>query len=227
MKILLAEDEKRMSMALTEILKQEKYDVKAVYDGGAAAEAIETEIYDLIILDVMMPVMSGFDVVKKARAAGVKTPVLMLTAKSDVNDKVEGLDNGADDYLTKPFETGELLARIRALCRRNTGLSDGIISYGDLSLNVNTVKLSSVSSGQSVSLSEKEFRIMEYMMANKGQVLSREQIALKIWGFESEAEYNNVEVYMTFTRKKLAFIGAKTTIKAIRGIGYQLRNEDV
>lgn len=227
MKILLAEDEKRMSMALTEILKQEKYEVDAVFDGGAAIDAIETGIYDFIILDVMMPVKNGFEVLKKARASGIKTPVLMLTAKSDISDKVEGFDGGADDYLTKPFETRELLARIRALCRRKSGISDGVISYGDLSLNVNTVTLTSSSSGQSVRLSDKEFRIMEYMLSNKERVLSREQIAIKIWGYDSEAEYNNVEVYMTFTRKKLAFIGAKTTIKAIRGIGYQIRTENV
>lgn len=227
MKILLAEDEKRMSMALTEILSQEKYEVDAVYDGGAADDAAKTGIYDLIILDVMMPVMSGFEVLKNVRAAGIKTPVLMLTAKSDISDKVYGLDKGADDYLTKPFEPRELLARIRALCRRNTGLDDGVITFGDLSLNVNTVTLSSSVSGQSVRLSEKEFRIMEYMMSNKDQVLSREQIAVKIWGYDCEAEYNNVEVYMTFTRKKLAFINAKTVIKSVRKIGYQLRTENV
>ncbi|MDY6368165.1 MAG: response regulator transcription factor [Clostridia bacterium] len=227
MKILLAEDEKRMNMALTEILRQEKYEVDSVFDGGAAEDAIETGIYDLIILDVMMPVKNGFSVLKSARGKGIKTPILMLTAKSAVEDKVEGLDGGADDYLTKPFLTKELLARIRALTRRTTGESDGLMRYGDLTLNVKDVTLTSATTGQSVRLSEKEFRIMEYMMANKGQVLSREQIAVKIWGYDSEAEYNNVEVYMTFTRKKLAFIGATTKIKAIRGIGYQLREEDV
>lgn len=227
MKILLAEDEKRMAKALTELLRLEKYEVDAVNDGISALDAIECGIYDIIILDVMMPGLNGFQVAKKVREAGIQTPILMLTAKGEADDKVFGLDSGADDYLTKPFVTKELLARLRALSRRSTGLQDGILTFGDISLNVNTSELSSTSNGQSVRLGEKEMRILEYMLANSGQILTREQLALKIWGFESDAEYNNVEVYMSFTRKKLAFIGAKTQIKAVRGIGYELRFENV
>ena len=151
----------------------------------------------------------------------------MLTAKAELDDKVTGLDSGADDYLTKPFMTKELLARLRALGRRTLGTADGVLSFGDITLDTTTLNLSCKTNGQTVRLSEKEYRIIEYLIANCGQILTREQIALKIWGFESDAEYNNVEVYMSFTRKKLAFVGAKTEIKAVRGIGYELRCERV
>ena len=227
MKLLLDEDEKRMASALTELLKLENYDVDHVADGNAALDAISCGLYDVIILDVMMPGMSGFDVARRARQNGIKTPILMLTAKSETDDKVTGLDSGADDYLTKPFMTKELLARIRALCRRNVNSKDGSLTYGDISLDTTSAMLSCTSNGQSVRLGEKELRILEYMIANQGQIMTREMLALKIWGYESDAEYNNVEVYMSFTRKKLTFIGAATSIKAVRGIGYELRYENV
>jgi DNA-binding response OmpR family regulator len=227
MKILLAEDERRMAQALKELLKQENYEVDHFEDGLSALDAIEGDVYDMIILDVMMPGMNGFQVAKNARAKGIKAPILMLTAKGEVDDKVEGLDSGADDYLTKPFMAKELLARIRALLRRNYDAQDGILSFGDITLNTNSATLTSSENGQSIRLSDKEFRILEYMIANKGNILTREQLALKIWGYDNEAEYNNVEVYMSFTRKKLAFIHARTQIKAVRGIGYELRCEDV
>lgn len=227
MKILLAEDERRMAQALKELLKQENYEVDHFEDGLSALDAIEGDVYDMIILDVMMPGMNGFQVAKNARAKGIKAPILMLTAKCEVDDKVEGLDSGADDYLTKPFMAKELLARIRALLRRNYDAQDGVLSFGDITLNTNSATLTSSENGQSIRLSDKEFRILEYMIANKGNILTREQLALKIWGYDNEAEYNNVEVYMSFTRKKLAFIHARTQIKAVRGIGYELRCEDV
>ena len=174
-----------------------------------------------------MPLMNGFDVARNARGKGIKTPILMLTAKSQVEDKVNGLDSGADDYLTKPFNTKELLARLRALGRRNQDVRDGELRFGDLSLNVPTATLSCQSTGQSIRLGEKELRIMEYMLSNRGQIMTREQLAVKIWGFDSESEYNNVEVYMSFTRRKLAFVGSKVEIKAVRGLGYELREKDV
>lgn len=223
MRLLLVEDEKRMAQALCEILRREKYDVDHFVDGISGLDAVESDIYDIIILDVMLPGMNGFDIAKKARQAGIRTPILMLTAKGELDDKVEGLDSGADDYLTKPFMTQELLARLRALARRNINTDDGTLTFGDISLDTNTSTLSCTSNGQSVRLSEKEYRILEYLIANQGQILTREQLAVKIWGFDSEAEYNNVEVYMSFTRKKLTFVGAKTEIKAVRGIGYELR----
>ena len=227
MRLLLVEDEKRMAQALCEILRQEKYEVDHFANGLDGLAAIESEIYDIIVLDVMLPGMNGFEIAKKARQDGVKTPILMLTAKAELDDKVEGLDSGADDYLTKPFMTKELLARLRALGRRNINTLDGTLSFGDVSLDTNTTTLSCTTNGQSVRLSEKEFRILEYMISNNTQILTREQLAVKIWGFDSEAEYNNVEVYMSFTRKKLAFVQAKTEIKAVRGVGYELRYDDV
>lgn len=227
MRILLAEDEKRMAAALVALLKQEKYDVDHEADGVSALAALESGIYDIAVLDVMMPQMNGFEVARKARAGGVKTPILMLTAKSQLDDKVTGLDCGADDYLTKPFQTKELLARLRALGRRSASFQDKSLSYGDLSLDTAAATLTCETTGQSVRLGEKELRILEYMISNRGQIMTREQLAVKIWGFDDEAEYNNVEVYMSFTRKKLVFVGSKVKIKAVRGLGYELREEDV
>lgn len=223
MKILLVEDEKRMVQALCEILTLEKYDVDHCADGLSGLNAIETDIYDIVILDVMLSGMNGFEVAKKARLNGIRTPILMLTAKSELDDKVLGLDCGADDYLTKPFMTKELLARLRALGRRTINSSDGTLTFGDITLNTGTATLTCTTSNQSVRLSEKEFKILEYLIANQGQILTREQLAVKIWGYESDTEYNNVEVYMSFTRKKLSFVGARTAIKVVRGIGYELR----
>ena len=227
MRVLLAEDEKRMAAALVALLKQEKYDVDHVSDGEAALVALESGVYDIAVLDVMMPEMNGFEVARNARHSGVKTPILMLTAKSQLDDKVEGLDSGADDYLTKPFQTKELLARIRALGRRSASFQDGSLRYRDLSLDPSTATLACASTGQSVRLSEKELRILEYMFSNQGKIMTRAQLAVKIWGFDNEAEYNNVEVYMSFTRKKLAFVGSGVEIKAVRGLGYELREKDV
>lgn len=223
MKILLVEDEKRMAQALVEILRLEKYEVDHCADGVSGRDAVESNVYDIIILDVMLPGMDGFEIVKSARLKGICTPVLMLTAKSELDDKVTGLDSGADDYLTKPFMMKELLARLRALGRRNIDSPDGTLSFGDIALDTGTLSLVCTANGQSVRLGEKEYHILEYLIANQGQILTREQLALKIWGYENEAEYNNVEVYMSFTRKKLNFVGAKTEIKAVRGIGYELR----
>lgn len=227
MKILLVEDEKRMAQALCQILRLENYEVDHCADGLSGLEAIETDVYDIIILDVMLPKMNGFDIAKKTRQNGIRTPILMLTAKSELDDKVIGLDSGADDYLTKPFMTKELLARIRALSRRNIQSADGTLTFGDIALDTGKVTLICTTNEQSVRLSEKEYKILEYLIANQGQILTREQLAVKIWGYESEAEYNNVEVYMSFTRKKLAFVGAKTAIKAVRGVGYELRCDNV
>ena len=227
MKLLLVEDEKRMAEALTELLRLENYDVDLCTDGNSGLEAVESNLYDLIILDVMLPGKSGFEIAKQARSEGIKTPILMLTAKGELDDKVTGLDCGANDYLTKPFMTKELLARLRALSRRLVNSADGSLSFGDISLNTNTSTLNCTANGHSVRLREKECRVIEYLLANQGQILSREQLALKIWGFDSEAEYNNVEVYLSFTRKKLAFIGSAVEIKAVRGLGYELRCPNV
>ena len=227
MRILLAEDEKRMAAALVALLKQEKYDVDHVEDGASALTALESGVYDIAVLDVMMPEINGFEAARRARSGGVKTPILMLTAKSQLEDKVTGLDSGADDYLTKPFQTKELLARLRALGRRSASFQDTNLHFGDLTLETSKAMLTCEQTGQSVRLSEKELRILEYMFSNRGQIMTREQLAVKIWGFDNEAEYNNVEVYMSFTRKKLVFVGSNVEIKAVRGLGYELREKDV
>lgn len=225
MRVLLVEDEKRMAQALCEILRQEKYDVDHCADGLEGLAAIEAGAYDLVVLDVMLPHKDGFSIAREARAKGIRTPILMLTAKSELDDTVTGLDCGSDDYLTKPFRTRELLARLRALGRRSLRSADGALAFGDIELNRGASLL--VCGENSVRLSEKEFRILEYLIANAGQILTREQLAVNIWGYESDAEYNNVEVYMSFARKKLNFVKARTEIKAVRGVGYELRYRDV
>ncbi len=216
-----------MAEALLELLRLEKYEVDIMYDGECGLEAALCGIYDIIILDVMLPGINGFEVSRKIRAEKITTPILMLTAKAELDDKVLGLDSGADDYLTKPFMSRELLARLRALTRRGSNAVDNTLAFGDIELFPGTFSLICTTNRQSVRLGEKEYRILEYLIANKGQILTREQLALKIWGFDSEAEYNNVEVYMSFTRKKLGFIGSKTEIKAVRGVGYELRCKNV
>lgn len=227
MKILIVEDEKRMAQALSELLRLEKYEVDSVNNGLDGLSAIETGLYDAIILDVMLPGMNGFEVASTVRRNGIQTPILMLTAKSELDDKVTGLDCGADDYLTKPFMTRELLARLRALLRRNGISADSLLRFGDISLDKQTALLSCSTTGQSIRLSEKEYRLLELFMTNTNRILPREQLALKIWGYENEAEYNNVEVYLSFTRKKLSFVGSLAEIKAVRGLGYELRYPNV
>lgn len=225
MRLLLVEDEKRMAQALCEILRQEKYDTDHFTDGLDGLNALETGTYDLAILDVMLPTMDGFEITRTARKKGIKTPILMLTAKSGLDDRVTGLDCGADDYLVKPFMIKELLARLRALSRRTINSPDGTLTFGDIALNRENSTL--YCDANNVRLSEKELRILEYLIANQGHILTREQLAVKIWGYDSNAEYNNVEVYMSFARKKLNYVRSQTEIKAVRGIGYELRYHNV
>jgi len=220
MRILIIEDEMGLVDALTAILTKEKYSVDAVYDGLSGYEYALSNIYDAIILDVMLPKLNGFEVLKKLRREKVQTPVLMLTAKSELEDKVLGLNTGADDYLTKPFETAELLARIRALTRRRGEISEDNLKYGDLTLRRRTYEL--YCDDNSVKLGMKEFQILELLMINSNQIVTKEQITEKIWGYDDDAEYNNVEVYISFVRKKINFVGAKVRIKTTRGIGYSL-----
>ena len=229
MKILLVEDEKRMSEALCEILRQEKYNTDPFLDGISGLDAARSGIYDLLILDVMLPGINGFDIARTVRREGIQAPILMLTARADTDDKVSGLDSGADDYLTKPFETKELLARVRALLRRNnmqkTDDTGNLVS-GDLKLDRNRSMLINTENGMDVRLSEKELHILEIFLANEGTIIGKEQLAVKIWGFDNEAEYNNVEVYISFTRKKLQFLASVMEIKAVRGLGYELRKKE-
>lgn len=220
MRLLLAEDEKSLSRALVTILGKSHYTVDAVYDGEEALEYLETGNYDGAILDIMMPKMDGLTVLKQLRQRGNLMPVLLLTAKSEIDDKVEGLDLGANDYLTKPFATKELLARIRAMMRTQTSQSDSILRAGDLSLNRATFELSSGSG--SFRLANKEFQMMEMLMCNPGHLISKERFMEKIWGFDSDAEISVVWVYISYLRKKLSALQSKTEIKAARNLGYSL-----
>lgn len=224
MKLLLAEDERRMAEALLELLRQEGYDVDWFANGTEALLAAQANVYDALILDVMLPGSDGFAITSALRREGISTPILMLTARGELEDKVQGLDSGADDYLTKPFLTEELLARLRALVRRGSGMNDDTqLSGGDIALNETTLTLRNVHTGESVRLGDKEFRILEYFLRNRGRILTRDQLAQRVWGYDNDAEYNKIEVYLTFTRKKLAFIGSASKIKAVRGVGYELQ----
>ena len=220
MRILLAEDEKMLSEALVEILTHNNYSVDAVYDGQDAIDYLLTGDYDAAILDIMMPKKDGITVVKELRAADISTPVIMLTAKSQIDDKVEGLDSGADDYLTKPFVTAELLARVRAISRRQPDLTGTNLVFQDLELNRADYILSGPNG--ETRLANKEYQIMDMLMANSGQVIPTERFMEKIWGYDSEAEINVVWVNISGLRKKIAELGAHVQIKAARGVGYIL-----
>lgn len=226
MRILVVEDEKYLAEALSQILLQNNYMVDISFDGEEGLDNALSGIYDAVILDVMLPKVNGFDIVRTLRSEKISTPVILLTAKSDVEDRIRGLDCGADDYLPKPFDTGELLARLRALTRRGGELfvNNNEISVGDVRLNTATMLLSGKS--RETSLTKKEFELLEYLIINKSMVVSKEQIIEKLWGFDSEAEANHVEVYISFLRKKLAFVSDRVTISTIRGIGYRIRSEE-
>jgi len=221
MRLLVVEDETQLADALSEILKRNRYNVDTVYNGIDGLDNALTGVYDCVILDIMLPGMNGIEVLRNLRREKISTPVLLLTARSEVEDKINGLDCGADDYLTKPFVTGELLARVRALTRRKGELvDDNRLDYNGLELNKNTSSV--VWQGSDVKLSLKEYQIMELLISNPRQILPKERIIEKIWGYESDVEYNNIEVYISFLRKKLAVISAPVQIKTARGIGYSL-----
>ena len=223
MRILLAEDEKSLSRALVAILTGNKYSVDAVFDGLEAESYILSGDYDCAILDVMMPGQDGFEVLRKIRAKGITIPVMMLTARSQIDDKVEGLDLGANDYLTKPFDSKELLARIRAITRNNTQSADNLLRYGNITLNRNTFELSSPTG--SVKLAAKEFQMMEYLMANPGTLISTERFMDKVWGLDFDGDINIVWTNLSYLRRKLDKIGANVKIKATRNAGYSLEVE--
>lgn len=221
MKLLLIEDERNLSDALVHIFKKEKYSVDAVYDGESGLDLGLAGIYDIILLDLMLPKKNGIEVLKELREQEITTPVLILTAKDSITDKVQGLDSGADDYLAKPFSTPELLARIRALLRRKTeNINEDSISFGDIELNISSYEL--ISGTKRVKVSLKECEIMKYFLQRPNFVVTKDELIIKLWGYDSEAEYNNIEVYISFLRKKLLFLGAKTEISTVRGAGYKL-----
>ena len=226
MRILLVEDEKHLAEALVQILKRNKYTVDHVYDGEDGLDYALSDIYDVILLDIMLPKMNGLEVLKRFRQENKSTPVIMLTARGEVSDKITGLDYGADDYLPKPFNTDELLARIRAVCRRKSDIvsENSVLIYGDITLSTALLRLSSKT--MDVTLTLKESELLEYLIHNKQIILSKEKIIEKLWGYDSEAEDNYVEVYISFLRKKLLYINSNASIMTVRGVGYKLCLKD-
>lgn len=220
MKLLYAEDEKSMSEAVCDILTYHNYLVDAVFNGRDALEYARADEYDGIILDIMMPEMDGIKVLEALRKEGNRTPVLLLTAKTQVEERITGLDAGADDYLPKPFDMGELLARIRAMLRRREDYSPDILTFGDVSLNRKNFVLSA--NGRSVILPKLEYRLMETFMINKGICISTENLFAKVWGYDTEAEIGVLWVYISYLRKKLSSFDSNVQIKAKRNVGYML-----
>lgn len=223
MRLLLVEDEEGFAEALCTSLKMEHYITDWAKNGEDGLTYGLSGVYDVIILDVMLPKMNGLMVLQKLREQGVHTPVLLLTAKSELDDKINGLDSGADDYLTKPFHREELYARLRALTRRQSAtIAPQELAYGDIYMLQGSNELYCKTRGNSLPLNGKEYQLMEYLLRNAGQIISREQIIEKIWGYDTDTEYNNVEVYISFLRKKLTFLKAEVTIQTVRKLGYKL-----
>lgn len=224
MRILIIEDEKSLSMVLSEMLTLEGYNTDTAYDGEEGLDNALTGIYDVIILDVMLPKLDGFQVLKKIRENNINTAVIMLTAKAELEDKVSGLDFGADDYLTKPFHMKELLARIRALGRRKEkDYTQECLFFSDIMLD--RTKHEVHKENNRIRLSKKEFEILELLILHPGQLISKEQLIVKIWGFDSDIEYNSIEVYISFLRKKLSAIGSFAKISTSRGLGYTIEDK--
>ncbi|MGN0455588.1 MAG: response regulator transcription factor [Acutalibacteraceae bacterium] len=220
MRILIVEDETRLANALAQILTEQKYMTDVAYNGSDGLDYGLSGIYDAIILDVMLPGINGFELAQKLRQGKIETPILMLTAKDAISDKVTGLDSGADDYMTKPFAPEELLARLRALTRRHGEVIIDEMSFEDLSLQLSN---SDIKCGdKSVHLNFKEFEIMKLLISNGNVAVTKESIITKVWGYDSDAEDNNVEAYISFLRKKLHFLKSKVSITAIRKVGYRL-----
>ena len=223
MKLLYAEDEISMSEAVVDVLTYHKYNVDAVYDGADALAYAEAEQYDGMILDIMMPELSGLEVLEQLRKKGNNTPILLLTAKVEIEDRIQGLDMGADDYLPKPFAMGELLARVRAMLRRKENFTPDILKVGNLTLNMQSYELSC--NGQSFVLPKLEYQLMELLMLNKGIYLSTEDLLTKVWGYESNAELGSVWVYISYLRKRLTALSANVAIRVKRNVGYTLEIE--
>lgn len=223
MRILIVEDEFNLADVISSRLKKEKYAVDIFCDGEEGLESALTSIYDLIILDVMLPNINGFEILKKIREKNIKSKVIMLTAKTQLEDKLTGLNQGANDYVTKPFHIDELVARVNVQLRSTDNqIVKDYIEAGDLRLNTKTTNLLCTTTNESIDIVCKEFLLLEYFMRNPGQTISRENIYEKVWGFESDAESNNLEAYLSFVRKKIKIIGSSVQIKAVRGLGYKL-----
>lgn len=227
MRILIIEDEFNLADAIASKLKKEKYAVDIVCDGEEGLDSIMTNIYDLVILDVMLPKINGFEILNKIRKEKSKVKVIMLTARNLLEDKLTGFDSGANDYMTKPFHVEELVARVNAQLRNFAEqVKKDYIEIGDLRLNVKTTNLLCTTTNESIDIICKEFLLLEYFMQNPEQIIPKEKLYEKVWGFESDAESNNLEAFISFIRKKIKIIGSKMQIKAVRGLGYKLEVND-
>jgi len=225
MKILIIEDEYSLADAISESLQKENYITKIVTNGEDGEDEALTGIYDLILLDVMLPKKDGFEILRNLKNEKINTPIIMITAKSEMTDKLNGLENGVDDYITKPFHMRELIARIKIVLKRNSNIADdNILEYSDLKLDLSTGKMNS--NGNEISINGKELELLEILLLNKNQIVNKEVLINKIWGYDINAEYNYVEVYVSFLRKKLKLLKSKVKIKAVRGIGYKMEEDD-
>lgn len=220
MRLLIVEDERAMAEGLCALLERQGYAADPVFDGVSGLDCAMSGLYDLIVLDIMLPKMDGLEVLTRLRNARVETPVLMLTARSSVEDRIRGLDHGADDYLTKPFDTGEFLARVRALTRRKDVPLEEELAFGDIRLDRRRLEL--CRGEERLRLGPKEFQVMECLLMNKNQIVSRNLLCEKVWGLLNESEYNNVEVYISFLRKKLRALHSDVQIRTLRNAGYFL-----
>lgn len=229
MRILIIEDEMKLAEAIAFRLKKEHYIVDINNDGETGLDNALTNVYDLIILDVMLPKVNGFEILKEIKKEKIDTKVIMLTAKTMLEDKLYGFEAGANDYITKPFHMDELVARVNVWLRNNVNIKKNVIEAGDLILNIDKANISCKTTNETIDIMGKEYLLLEYFMNNPNQVISREQVYNKVWGFDNNAESNNLEAYLSFIRKKLRIIGSETNIKAIRGLGYKLevKNEEI
>ena len=223
MRILVVEDEETIADIIATKLRAEKYEVDTSFDGEEGLYNALTNIYDLIILDIMLPKKNGLEILKEIKENDITSKVIILTAKSELDDKLKGFDTGADDYVTKPFHIEELIARVNVQLRNNSNHKvKDIIEYSDLSLNIRTSTLTCKSTNESINIPYREFLLLEYFMNNKEQIISKEQIYDKVWGIDTDYESNNLEAYLSFLRKKIKVIGSKVSIKAVRNLGYKM-----
>ena len=226
MRVLLVEDDRKLSAAICKLLENDRITTDPVYDGNDGLDwALSTE-YDAIILDVMLPGMDGFSVLRRLRKEKIATPVLMLTARTSLEDRLTGLDSGADYYLPKPFESAELISCLHAITRRGNQAPMMSLQYGDIALEQKDGKLRNTENARDIKLGAKEYQLMELFLRNPAQILTKETMQERVWGLESDAEYNNLEVYVSFLRKKMNLIGSRMKIKATRGVGYSLEEEE-
>lgn len=224
MKLLLIEDEIALADAISALLKKEHYLVTACFDGNSGLDEALTDSYDAILLDIMLPGIDGFEILKALRLRKITTPVLLLTALTETENRVKGLDSGANYYLTKPFEPQELLAILRAITRKSSDEISTDVTFGDLTLQPDQALLTCNTTGQNIHIASKELYLLELMMKQKGAICNKEWLTTRVWGIENDAEYNMLEVYISFLRKKLTFIGSSVSIKATRGLGYSLED---